>query len=197
MELSVAELKKNLVTPHHANCTRIDKALKECEQKARTLYGDVVVDKVTQLFVEYFDKGKDAAIAVVGKDRISGDLIGVIQFSMYSTIHNINEMVKDIVPHEYAHVLCMANGWDYGHGETWKTVCISLGGSGDTHHTLPVIDGRLRNLYEARTDDGNSYWLTGKQVRMARATGVIVRDNNTGREYTLTRNNITGKIKKL
>lgn len=189
-------LKRNLVAASHANCELIQKAVKECEANARNIYGDAAVSKITTLFIDFFDKGRDAAMAAVGKDKFTGSMVGVLQFSMFSTIRNIKRMLSEIVPHEYAHILCMANGWDDGHGENWKQVCIDLGGNGETHHNFATVDGRMKNLYEARCDEGQTYWLTGKQVRMAKATGIEVRDA-VGRNLTLTKCNITGKVKKL
>lgn len=189
-------LKKNLVEPCHINCDAIGEALLNCERAARAIYGNAVVDKIGKVYVEYFDKGRDAAIAVFGKDTRSGHMVGVIQFSMHLTVRNIKRMVSEIVPHEYAHLLCMANGWDDGHGEDWKHVCTALGGNGETHHHFATIDGRLKNLYEALDDNGDSFWLTTKQMKIAAATGIEVRDA-TGRNFTLTKRNITGNMKKL
>lgn len=189
-------LKKNLVEPCHINCDAIAVALAECERNARLIYGNVVVDKIGTLHFEFFDKGRDAAIAVYGRDVRTGGMMGIIQFSMHLTVHNITRMISEIVPHEYAHILCMANGWDNAHGADWVHVCKSLGGNGEAFHTFATIDGRLKNLYEATCDEGHSYWLTGKQVKIAAATGIEVRDA-TGRNFTLTKRNITGNMKKL
>lgn len=188
---------KNLVVADHAHCAIIEGALKECNKTARGVYGDTVVDKLSNVFVEYYDKGRDAAVAVVGHKKDTGALIGVVQFSMYATARNLGKMLSDIVPHEYAHLLCFANGWDMGHGDTWKSVCMELGGTGEVKNNFETVDGRMKNLYEARCDMGLQHWLTRKQMVMASsATGIMVRDA-TGSEFTLTKRNITGIIKKL
>ena len=187
---------RNLVVADHANCAILEGALKDCNTNARGVYGDSVVDKLSNVFVEYFDKGRDSAVAVVGPNKSTGLLIGVIQFSMYNTIRNIAQMLTDIVPHEYAHLLCFANGWDDGHGDTWKSVCMELGGNGETKHQFATVDGRMKNLYEARTDCGLQHWLTRKQMQMAKSGSLMVQDQS-GIAFTLTKHNITGTIKKL
>jgi hypothetical protein len=47
--------------------------------------------------------------------------------------------VADVTAHELSHALC---GPDAGHGETWRSTCIELGGSGD-RRALPPTEGNF------------------------------------------------------
>lgn len=192
----MATLYRNLVEPSHANCATIEAAVQEYLKKARKLFGDAVMDKISDVLIEFFDKGKAAAMATIGRYSETGKLVGLIQFSMRLVAKRLLTMIKQIVPHELAHVICMANNWDMGHGRIWRQVCMMLGGNGSTYHTMETLDGRYKNLYEAQCDEGYSYWLTGPQKRVAASTGLVARTGD-GREITLTRKSLTGKIKPL
>lgn len=192
----MAHLYKSLVEPNHHNCIEIEKAIQACLRKARNIFGDSVMNRLSEVMIEYYDKGRCAAMAVVGRHRETGKKVGLIQFSMRLVRTRITAMVRQIVPHELAHVICMANGWDMGHGKVWRQVCMMLGGDGETFNTLDTIDGRLKKLYEAKGDDGHSYWLNAKQRRSAASMGIMVR-NSAGLEFTLTKQSLTGNIKTL
>lgn len=186
---------KNIVEPNHVNCVKIETGVNYYLTKARTKYGDEAVDKIGQVIVEFFDKGRAAAMAVVGRNGLTKQMVGIVQFSMRLVIKEFVSMMKQIVPHEIAHLICLANGWDLGHGKVWRQVCIDLGGNGIIKHSYATIDGRLKNVYEA-VSDTERYWLTGKQMRMAASTGIMVRDEK-GSVCTLTKQSLTGNIKRL
>lgn len=192
----MAVLYKNLVEPSHANCKQIEEALQQYITKAKKIFGPAAMAKVSDVLIEFFDKGKCAAMATVGTYSLTGKIVGLIQFSMHLVAKRLLTMIKQIIPHELAHVICMANGWDMGHGRIWKQVCMMLGGNGNTCHTMEAMDGRLKNLYEARCDHGESYWLTGPQKRVAASTGLVAM-TVCGKEITLTKKSLTGKMKPI
>lgn len=77
-----------------------------------------------------------------------------------------NHVLKDTVPHEYAHIMCFMDptrggGHDYG----WARVCIALGGSGATCHREEVVYGK-GNTYEYTTTAGHKVRLS--QIRHRR-----------------------------
>ena len=191
----MAVLYKNLVEPSHANCVTIENAVKEYLAKAHKLFGSVAMSKVHDVVIEFFAKGKAAAMAMVGEVQ-GGKLVGLIQFSLQLVKRRLLTMIKQIVPHELAHVICMANGWDDGHGRIWKQVCMMLGGNGNTYHTMDAVDGRLKKLYEAQCSEGVTFWLTGPQRRAA-ASGGLAALTPCGREIMLTKNSLTGNMKPI
>lgn len=192
----MAALYKSLVEPNHANCKTVEDAVKEYMLKAHKVFGPAAMSKVSDVLIEFFDKGKAAAMATVGTYAPTGKVVGLIQFSMRLVVRRLLTMIKQIVPHELAHVICMANGWDMGHGRIWRQVCKMLGGNGETHHKMEAIDGRYKKLYEAQCLDGYSYWLTGPQKRVATSTGLLA-VTGCGREITLTKHSLTGNIKPI
>ncbi len=191
----MAVLYKNLVAPSHVNCVTLEEAVKAYIAKAHKLFGSVAMSKVHDVVIEYFAKGKAAAMAMVGEVQ-GGKIVGLIQFSMQLVARRLLTMIKQIVPHELAHVICMANGWDMGHGRIWKQVCMMLGGNGNTYHTMNALDGRYKKLYEAECNNGGKYWLTGPQRRTASSVGLQAL-TECGREITLTKKSLTGNIKPI
>lgn len=192
----MAALYKTLVEPNHANCEKLDEAVKACILKAHKIFGPAAMAKVSDVLIEYFSKGKAAAMATVGQLASTGKIVGLMQFSMRLVVRRLITMIKQIVPHELAHVICMANGWDMGHGRIWRNVCMMLGGNGNTYHTMEVMDGRLKNKYEAKCDEGFSYWLTGPQARLAASAGIVAMTAD-GREIMLTKKSLTGIIQPI
>lgn len=189
-------LYKSLVEPSHTNCALIEGAVKDYITKATKIFGPAAMAKVSDVLIEFFDKGKCAAMATVGTHMLTGKIVGIIQFSMRLVVKRLLTMIKQIIPHELAHIICMANNWDMGHGRIWKQVCMLLGGNGNMHHDMEAMDGRLKHLYEAQSADGGSYWLTGPQKRAAASTGLIAR-TASGQEITLTRDSLTGNMKPI
>lgn len=51
-------------------------------------------------------------------------------------IHNdsLMNIIKDTIPHELAHIICMVTKWGKNHDNTWKNVCKKLGGTGNRIH---------------------------------------------------------------
>lgn len=192
----MAELYKRVVSPTHANCAVIQKSVNECIEKARRIFGDVAMAALSETHVEFFSHGKNVAMAGMMLNPATSKKVGVLQFSMQHVMRKLVVMVKQKVPHEVAHLICFVNGWDYGHGKVWRQVCTMLGGNGETFSTLGYVDGRLKNLYEAKCPDGDSYWLTAPQRRLAMTEGIVA-ETQTGKRITLTKASLTGKIKPL
>lgn len=189
-------LYRSVVAPRHANCVAIQNAVHQYIARARQIFGAAVMDNVADVIVEFYPRGRNIALASWGVDPNTGKNIGILQFSYHHVTRKLLAMVKQIVPHEIAHIICKINGWDEGHGKVWRQVCMMLGGNGETFSTLGYVDGRLKNLYEAVGPTGATYWLTAPQRRTARSTGIIVQTEH-GDEITLTADSLTGKIKPL
>lgn len=192
----MGELYRVLATPDHVNCTTIENAVLEYIEKARRIFGEAAMAKLSKVYVEFYPRGKNTAVATYGTERDTGNIVGIIQFSLQHVMRKLLVMVKQIIPHELAHVICMINGWDMGHGKVWRQVCMLLGGNGNTGSGLSYVDGRLRSLHEAKCDVGNVYWLTTTQKKAAEKHGIIVA-NHLGENLTLTGDSLTGIIKAL
>lgn len=189
---------KRLVNPSHRNCNRILIAVEDALDKVVELFGEDVVDRCGRVDLEYYPKGANASVAVVMNTPLG--VVSRIQFSMQLVRTSIKEMIEEIVPHEVAHLICMANGWDSGHGKQWTDLCIALGGSGEVKNTLHVTDGRKKSaegeMYEALSPTGTSLWLNFEQYQMAASRGIIAEDSE-GNQFPLTVRSLTGNIIKI
>ena len=184
---------KSLVAPSHRNCVAIQNAVNDCLAKARRLFGEAATKDVSRIACEYFARGRNVAVATWGDCPKTLKGVGIIQFSMEHVMRKLVVMVKQIIPHEVAHIICMINGWDNGHGPIWRQVCMMLGGNGETTSTLARHDGRTKNRYEAKLPCGRPVLLTSQQKREL-AKGNLVVQTHDGQIITLTSESLTGII---
>jgi predicted SprT family Zn-dependent metalloprotease len=190
------ELYRTLVEPDHVNCDIIKDAVDNILDRAAEIFGEEVVDRCGVIDLQYYEKGRNAAITVVGTHKFTGETMSFIQFSMKNVVSNLKQMIEEIAPHEVAHAICMANGWDNGHGKVWRDMSKSLGGDGATKNSMKVSDGRISRMFEAFSPTGRCVWLNLTQYKMAASSGIIVRDNE-GNSFPLTKDSLTGKIIKV
>jgi predicted SprT family Zn-dependent metalloprotease len=187
---------KSLVAPIHENCEILQEAVEATLDKAEEIYGNAFVEHCGTLDLQFYEKGRNAGIAAIRRLEYSGEIVGLLQFSMELVKRNLQQMIEEIVPHEVSHILCMANTLEYSHGPIWETMCRSLGGTGQAKHTMSTSDGRLKRLYEASNPYGGSIWLTIVQYKTACAGAYCVKDC-CGHSFTLTKSSLTGKMIKL
>ena len=144
--------------------------------KANDLYGT----SVTLNTIDYYSKGSAAGWA--GRTT-SGSFL---RFSLELLINNYDEMIKNIIPHEVAHLIhfdliLAGNSTDRKpHGHTWKAICRALGGSSDRTHTMAVTKARKTRQFEYTVPSGNTVWLSttihrkltlGTTARIIKSTG--------------------------
>ena len=92
-----------------------------------------------------------------------------------------DHLINDTVPHELAHIICMANGTDRGHGYTWKRTCQALGGSGERCHTEAVTYAKGRTFVYT-TSTGHTVNLSEtKHRRIQQGDGYTFKDRSKGR----------------
>ena len=92
-----------------------------------------------------------------------------------------DNLLNDTVPHELAHVICFANGSDFGHGVFWRRTCQELGGSGERCHTEAVTYAKGRT-YVYTTSTGHTVNLSEtKHRRIQAGSSYIFRERNKGR----------------
>lgn len=92
-----------------------------------------------------------------------------------------DHLFNDTVPHELAHVICMANGTDRGHGMFWKRTCRELGGSGETYHQEAVVYAKGRT-YVYTTSTGHTVNLSEtKHRKVQQGAYYLFKDRSKGR----------------
>lgn len=154
-------------------------------------HGAVMV-KARQLFsgythpspvVYFFETGRHAGIAH-GSSRIGYNLTVFAQ--------DPERFIDDTIPHEIAHTVCMAMGWDYGHGRNWKRVCALLGGSSNRCYDSSGIEHKMlrkRLRYEYKATCGTVIMVSdvmhgkiqnGDVRKLVKTKGILNRDCYTG-----------------
>lgn len=83
-----------------------------------------------------------------------------------------NHLYMDTVPHELAHVVCMYMGTDRGHGSTWRSTCMALGGSGERCHNEKVTYA-----------NGKTYYYTSSTGKIVELSVVRHRKVQSGATY--------------
>jgi predicted SprT family Zn-dependent metalloprotease len=187
-------LYRNVVQSSHPNVARVEQAIADCLERARRTFGDKVVDKVNRYVIEYFHNGAHAALAAAL--RLPEETVGVLQLSLYYIRKRCFSVIKQIIPHELAHLICMANGWEMAHGRVWRQICKVLGGTGEEFHNFAAVDGRFRYMYEAVTACGVSVWVTPTEKRRMLTEG-LGGSFTDGRTFTLTAASLTGNMRPI
>lgn len=71
-------------------------------------------------------------------------------------------LLKEIVPHEIAHYVCIKLKINDDHGPNWKRVVLSLGSSGEQHVPGSKL---IENSYYKYVIEGKSYYLPEKDFK--------------------------------
>lgn len=106
----------------------IEQAFKEVKEKAENLYN---VDLSTMAL------RIDMRGSCMGEAWVYDDNTSLIRLSIEGCTKYTSAMVSDTIPHEIAHVVASLKG-STGHSKLWKSICVKLGGLGETlhHHKL-------------------------------------------------------------
>jgi len=101
-------------------------------------------------------------------------------------------VIKDTVPHEYAHVVCYmdpSKGKNHDYG--WVRVCRELGGSGARTHDEDVVYGKGLT-YEYTTDRGHKVRLSEKKHTYVQRGGALRYRRGMGTVTQLCAHSIVG-----
>lgn len=153
---------------------------------------DQVISKARQLFpgydipvpqVYFYETGKAAGLAH-GSSKVGYNITVFAQ--------DPERFINDTVPHEIAHIVCVAMRWDKGHGKNWKRVCALLGGSAARCYSGEGIEHKMmrnRKQYQYRALCGTIVMLSdvmhnkiqNGETRILRNTkGILNRNGYTG-----------------
>ena len=71
----------------------------------------------------------------------------VVSLNRDAVAQDVEDMLNDVIPHEIAHIVCMAMPqYGHGHNQGWQAVCKRLGGTGNHMNDSGDYDMRLRKL---------------------------------------------------
>lgn len=87
-------------------------------------------------------------------ENINGKLI--LRFNREMIANHWEHAIKDTIPHEVAHIVafCFPELGAKNHNNSWKSICRSLGGSGERCHSLELSYAKKRNRHIYVTDSG-------------------------------------------
>jgi len=101
-----------------------------------------------------------------GEIRLNIDMVAGESFS---------NMMNEILPHEFAHIVCFKLGLDYGHGKNWKAVARMLGCSGARCHSESVKYARGRTFEYVTTLGARFVISETRHKRVQRGGSYIIR----------------------
>jgi predicted SprT family Zn-dependent metalloprotease len=111
--------------------TEFRKKLNSCVTLARKKYGDIItIPDAHKVIInrEYMYKGWLAYESALKN-------LNLISLNNYYVDLNKELYIEEIIPHEFAHVICRLNPLELysvnDHCENWAELCHSMGGSGE------------------------------------------------------------------
>jgi len=121
--------------------------------------------------------------AVAGK-ATRRNHVYAINFNIEAVLNHYDDMVKNTVPHEIAHIICMMEPHlGCGHNDGWKRVCGVLGGDDSRTHDMVLTPGRNVKTFE--------YIVNGTPIKVGAIRHKKIQGGYTGYVMTSNRVNIT------
>ena len=120
----------------------LKKAVNKCFALALKLYGLDIPYPEIKLNLKSINNGAKA----IFKPAIDISLLR-FNFGLYKAMPKL--FIEEVVPHEVAHIIASKLGYK-GHLAMWYTICIALGGTGETYLSRE-LGQRLRSLNKTYT----------------------------------------------
>lgn len=114
-----------------------------CLEKARKMFN-------VKLEVDYIRldiRGRVGGWAKWWPDRNQKMHLG-LRFNHEAILKHNEDMTKNTIPHEVAHLVGFELGTDENHGEYWKHYCRSLGGDASRCHDMVLTPARNTQLFK-------------------------------------------------
>lgn len=156
-----------------------------CQEKARKLFPDFKLtdDELPVVFV------KSGRIAGMAK-RLHH--IYNLEFSVEAILKEREEMIKNTIPHEMAHIVDMyLHNGKSSHGPRWQYIVQALGGSTDRTHDIPLQRSRRSRKYIYKASCGTVLEISPQHHKSVWRGGKLIVKKTGG---TVTRHHFTGKI---
>lgn len=152
-------------------------AVEECLLKAKELFGFNKKVEVT------FDlRGRAAGQATVRPSRDTWHI------RLNPEAHSIapNDMLRNIIPHELAHLVSYWAGNGMNHSPKWKRICTMLGGDGARCHQMALTPAKAQVKYAYRTACGTETVLLGSVRHKRLQRGVSSYSTRSGKDIPAT-----------
>lgn len=133
-----------------------------CIAAAEERYG-----KMPPIGIHFNVKGKAAGWAINEGDSYH------VRFNKEAIALDWDHMVKEIIPHEIAHIVGMTKPelGAKGHNYNWRQIARSLGCSGDRCHTIKLTPGRKVTKYRYVMSCGDVFEVGAKIHNKLQALG--------------------------
>lgn len=138
-------------------CAMIQEKINNLCQKFGSRFQTLIIPKIE---IKYDLTGKVAGSAT------SNTVRGIMRFNRDMMLNESwDHIFNNTVPHELAHILCMANKLGRGgHDRYWRNLCLFLGGNGETYHKELVVYAR-GETYVYTTTTGHTIHLSVRRHR--------------------------------
>lgn len=121
------------------------KLVQLCIDAASEKYG-----KMPRVEIRYDIRGRTAGMAGCRYSRLTGEAQDLyLRFNREAIAKNWDEMVKQTIPHEVAHLVGYVHKrlGAKNHNWQWQQIDRSLGGTGERCHKMELTPGRKTNRY--------------------------------------------------
>lgn len=130
-------------------------------------------------------------------DKIAGNLIFNIEFSIDAIAKDWDHMTQETIPHEIAHIVdvFIHDGKSSHHNAVWKRYARALGCKGDRCHSIATDRARRKSVkrrVQYIVDCGTEVWLTmNMHNKIQRGAWRVLKAN----QARITASHCTGRVK--
>lgn len=158
--------------------------VRNCIEAAEAKYG-----KMGPIRIRFDLKGRAAGMAGAdGIHRITREVFGLyLRFNVEAIRKNWDEMVKQTIPHEVAHLVAYSFPVLGAKNHNWKWAQIdrALGGTGERCHNMELTPGRQTSRYVYKDSLGREMTVGPKHhAALQRGKYAYLRNRKTGATIT-------------
>lgn len=138
-----------------------DILVRECVDKAVEIFN---LPEIRNVEISYDLKGQTAGYAIRRNNSF------YLKFNKSALEIDFKDMSENTIPHEVAHIVCMANPkLGNGHNRGWKNVCVRLGGVPSRTHSMDLPRARRVKRFVYILDDKTEIEITSGQHKKVQA----------------------------
>ncbi len=159
--------------------------VRSCQAEARRLFpGFRLSDE--ELPVVFVKSGRIAGMAKRQKHIYN------LEFSAEAIFRDWDEMTRNTIPHEMAHIVDMyLHGGRSSHGPRWQTIIRALGGTPQRTHDIPLNKARRSRKYIYKASCGTVVEVGPRHHNSVRRGGKLIVKKTGG---TVTWAHFTGEV---
>lgn len=142
--------------------------VRRCQDRARKLFSGFDMTDA-ELPVVFVRSGRVAGMAKRRKNIFN------LEFNVEAIFKDREEMMKNTIPHEMAHIVDMVlHGGKSSHGPRWRYIVRALGGSDERTHDIPVSKARRSRKFLYRATCGTEVEVGSRHHKMVQQGGRLI-----------------------